>query len=990
MDTSRPASQAAPGRLPFLLSSVLPFLIALAATASAQVPTPRDLAQRVAEQTIERTDFRLVPEVEPLQANGAYKLDVFDGFEAHAGGVYVARATLTVDEGATSNPGSPFEGGLAAARLGVSPAPGVLAVEINGQPVLRLRSDSPARVDEIDYTTVVYEHAVAVDLPPGEHDLALRFTPATDDAAGGRVYLGFFDGNTGLRFRGVTLAAPHTEAAAFAVLGPLRADTPSPPLEVARIYPGATGAVRWNVPRRNLVSHIAEPLAYSDWRYFSGTVLDAMREVSDAIPGLETSGYVDRHLDFFLSNVEAVRVEREAYGLTESPFGHYFRYTLLDDIGMQTVPFLSRLEDQAGPMNSPEGELVERGVRHILDASLRLPDGTWARVNTDSLTVWADDLFMGGVLMARAGRALDGDLANRALDEAARQTLAIDRLLRDPALDVYHHGYFARTGERSSSRWGRANGWTMLAKTDILRHLPEAHPQYDEVLAVFQRHAAGLLALQSADGRWHQVLDNPDTFLETTATAAFVRAFAEGIVQGWLPEAGYREAVERGWAALARQVRPDGTVEGIVPGTPIYFEDAQYQARGPRLHDPRGLGAVLYAAASVHRLHAMEAASGPEAQRLEVRNPLDEARPDAFVVVPRDRLGGLRGPLVVSTEAGEVPSQRDDLDGDGRWDELAFVLDLGPGETATVTVAPGEPQAVAARTQADLQVREGGSWSGRVYRGGAMVRVTALDVPAAQAQDSEFAYAEGPTWETDRVGFRVYMDDRARVDVFGKTGGPPALHDLGPDYHAINDWGTDVLKVGASLGLGTPAALLADGSFQTLGTPDRVEVVASGPVRSLLRWTVDAWTVEGETYRAVWEVEARAGQRHSLSRLHVTRADGAPADLALATGIVRHPEAPDRYPSVAPTGALVPFTVGPQADQGDGLALGLVLPERYAPSPVPSDDTHAYRLRPDGGRVEYLLAATWALERDPLPRARDVAQYLESAALRHATPVVVR
>ncbi|MEM1115213.1 MAG: hypothetical protein AAGJ11_01835, partial [Bacteroidota bacterium] len=75
------------------------------------MPTPRDLAQRVAEQTIERTDFRLVPEVEPLQANGAYKLDVFDGFEAHAGGVYVARATLTVDEGATSNPGSPFEGG---------------------------------------------------------------------------------------------------------------------------------------------------------------------------------------------------------------------------------------------------------------------------------------------------------------------------------------------------------------------------------------------------------------------------------------------------------------------------------------------------------------------------------------------------------------------------------------------------------------------------------------------------------------------------------------------------------------------------------------------------------------------------------------------------------------------------------------------------------------------------------------------------------------
>lgn len=972
-----------------LLAALVAALAAapLAPAALAQVPTPRDVAQRVVEQTAARTQFELVPELAPPAASGAYRLDVFGGPRPHAGGLYVARAVLVVDEDASSNPGSPFEGGLAAARVGLSHAAGAAEVFLNGERVLASRDGDPAETEEPDYAVVVYEHAAPAPLAPGRHEVEVRFTPSGVGEGAGRLYLGFFDGPTGLRFEGVRLHAPHVEEAAFAVLGSLPAGAAAPPVEPAWAFAGADGAeVRWTVPRPVLAAAIAEPLAYSDWRYFSGTVLDAMREVSEAIPGVEASGYIDRHLDFFLGNVEAVRAEREAYGLTESAFGHFFRYALLDDIGMQTVPYLSRLEDRMGRLDSSEGRLVERGVRHILNESLRLPDGTWARVNPDSLTVWADDLFMGGVLMVRAGRALDGDLGDRAFDEAARQTLAIDRLLRDPALDVYHHGYFARTDERSSSRWGRANGWTMLAKTDILRHLPTDHPQYGEVLAVFQRHAAGLLALQSADGRWHQVLDNPETFLETTATAAFVRAFAEGIVQGWLPAERYREAVERGWAALARQVRPDGTVEGIVPGTPIYFDDAQYQARGPRLHDPRGLGAVLYAAASVHRLYEREAER--PAVTLTVSNPLDEARPDAFVAVPRARLAALGdGPLVVTRGGAEVPSQRDDLDGDGRWDELAFVLDLRAGGAATVTVARGEPADHPARTQADLQVREGGAWRGSVYEGGDMARVSALDVPDAQVQDSKFAYAEGPTWETDRVGFRVYLDERARIDVFGKTGGPPALHDLGPDYHAINDWGSDVLKVGASLGLGTPAALV-DGAFRTLGTPDRVEVVTSGPVRSVLRWTVDEWVVDGEPYRAVWEVEARAGRRYSESRLTVTHPDGRPARLDLVTGIVRHAAAPDLVTS-REAGHLVALTWGDQADQGDGLGLGLVIPEAFEPDAGETDDTFAFALEPEGGAVRYLLAAAWELERDPLASADAFREHLEGVARRHATPVTV-
>lgn len=79
----------------------------------------------------------------------------------------------------------------------------------------------------------------------------------------------------------------------------------------------------------------------------------------------------------------------------------------------------------------------------------------------------------------------------------------------------------------------------------------------------------------------------------------FVRAFAAGVAQGWLPAELYAAAAEKGWAALNTQIDADGKVEGIVRGTPIFFSDAKYQTHATRTDDPRGLGAILFATVSV-------------------------------------------------------------------------------------------------------------------------------------------------------------------------------------------------------------------------------------------------------------------------------------------------------------------------------------------------------------------------------------------------------
>lgn len=72
-----------------------------------------------------------------------------------------------------------------------------------------------------------------------------------------------------------------------------------------------------------------------------------------------------------------------------------------------------------------------------------------------------------------------------------------------------------------------------------------------------------------ADGRWHQLVNETSTFLETSATAMITFALATGVNNGWLERSAYDAAIQKGWAAMAAQVQPDGTVNGICAGTGI-------------------------------------------------------------------------------------------------------------------------------------------------------------------------------------------------------------------------------------------------------------------------------------------------------------------------------------------------------------------------------------------------------------------------------------
>ena len=172
---------------------------------------------------------------------------------------------------------------------------------------------------------------------------------------------------------------------------------------------------------------------------------------------------------------------------------------------------------------------------------------------------------------------------------------------------LFPHGFNTLTNESSCCAWGRANGWVAMSLVELLWALPQGAAERPAVLGAFSRLAGGLLQAQDAtDGRWHQVLDDSSTFLETSATAMFTFALATGIVEGWLPRATYGGPVGAAWAGLLRAVRQDGSVDGICQGTPVELDVAAYNSRTTfyNMSDP-GLGAVFRAAMAVQQLQHM-------------------------------------------------------------------------------------------------------------------------------------------------------------------------------------------------------------------------------------------------------------------------------------------------------------------------------------------------------------------------------------------------
>jgi len=195
----------------------------------------------------------------------------------------------------------------------------------------------------------------------------------------------------------------------------------------------------------------------------------------------------------------------------------------------------------------------EAMLNYVLKVAPRAVDGTLFHL-TDAKEIWIDSMYMLPPFLAVAGQ----------LDEALRQIEGMKKRLWNPEKKLYSHMWDeGRQKFKRADCWGVGNGWAAAGITRVIRALPEARTSEKQDLILHLKDLLdGCLAYQRQDGLFQDVLDQPDTFIETNLAQMLAYSIYRGLAGGWLP-AAYKADADRMRAAAHKKVDASGYVQGV-------------------------------------------------------------------------------------------------------------------------------------------------------------------------------------------------------------------------------------------------------------------------------------------------------------------------------------------------------------------------------------------------------------------------------------------
>lgn len=307
--------------------------------------------------------------------------------------------------------------------------------------------------------------------------------------------------------------------------------------------------------------------------------------------------YTKTRLNFLADAVPTFKKLDQQKPSRRNPLHSVMQPGALDDAGALCAATIKTI--RMGGASANLRPMADNFISFISTKQQRFADGTLARSRPLPNTLWLDDMFMSVPALAQMGK-LTND--NKYYDDAVKQVLQFSARMFNREKGVYMHGWVQEMDVHPQFHWGRANGWALMAMTELLDVLPVQHPGRAAVLAQYQALAKGLVAYQSSQGFWHQLLDRNDSYLETSATAIYAYCMARGINQGWLNGKAYGPATILAWNAVTTKVNAEGQVEGTCVGTGMAFDPAFYYYRPVNVFAAHGYGPVLLAGAEVINL----------------------------------------------------------------------------------------------------------------------------------------------------------------------------------------------------------------------------------------------------------------------------------------------------------------------------------------------------------------------------------------------------
>jgi len=326
---------------------------------------------------------------------------------------------------------------------------------------------------------------------------------------------------------------------------------------------------------------------FNKWMYVNGVLAVGMTQTASVLKDAKYSDYARKNYEFIFSNLDYFKKLYDG-GTTSVEYRPVLKIGSLDDCGSMAAGLL---EVYAFDKKPDYLDYLRRVGDYIINKQVKFPDGTLARNGPRKMTLWADDLYMSVPYLARMGK-MTGD--NAYLDFAVRQVESFNRYIYDSASSLYFHVFYNDENTNGVAHWGRCNGWIALAQSALLDQLPANHPKREELRKMLLRQIIGFSRYQDTSGMWHQLLDKPDSYLESSVTAMFIYTVAHAVNKGWISP-HYLSIALNGWEGLAKKVTADGEINDICIGTNVEENIRFYYNRPRETNDTHGLGAFLLA-----------------------------------------------------------------------------------------------------------------------------------------------------------------------------------------------------------------------------------------------------------------------------------------------------------------------------------------------------------------------------------------------------------
>jgi unsaturated rhamnogalacturonyl hydrolase len=369
------------------------------------------------------------------------------------------------------------------------------------------------------------------------------------------------------------------------------------------------------------------------WRYEDGLALYAVAEAGERRSRPDLSLFAEaamRHLVAPDGSILAYR--QDEYNLDQVNPGK-----LLFSLGRKS--------------GDPRYAIAADALRRQLSSQPRCPSGGFWHKGIYPNQMWLDGLFMAAPFYLEYS-LVHGD--GEGIRDVRRQFGLAEGGCLDEATGLLRHAWNETRSEpwadpgtgRSPNSWGRAMGWYCMALVDCIALIDRragagapgtagsaanaaaAAEARDAMRDTLKRTCASVLRFADpGTGLWWQVLDSggrEGNYLETSASAMFVYAFARGVSSGCLDAAVFAEAARKAWASMvSRNVSraADGlfSLAGIcsvagLGGKPYRDGTYQYYLSEPVVSDDyTGVGPFILAALEMEDLEG----DAPEMEDLE-------------------------------------------------------------------------------------------------------------------------------------------------------------------------------------------------------------------------------------------------------------------------------------------------------------------------------------------------------------------------------------